>query len=70
MKSAFSVKWAKICEKSYFAESKEFVCPHISIVHVDDSAHNWFSPSVLSMSSAQQKWILVPLLVSLQDGFY
>lgn len=44
MKSAFYVKYAELCGKSYFAESKEFVCPRISVVCVDDSAHNWFSP--------------------------
>lgn len=70
MKSAFYIKYAEICGKSYFAESREFVCPRICIVRVDDSAHNWFSPSVLCVNSAQLKLIPIPLMVSLQSGFY
>lgn len=70
IKSAFCIKYAEICGKSYFAESKEFVCPRISIVCVDDSAHSWFSPPVLCVNSAQLKLILIPLMVSLQSGFY
>lgn len=70
MKSAFCVKYAEICGKSYFAESKEFVFPRISIVCVDDSAHNWFSPPVLCVNCAQLKLILIPLMVGLQSGFY
>lgn len=69
MESAFYIKYAEICGKSYFAESKEFVCPRISVVCVDDSAHNWLSPSVLCVNSAQLKLFPIPLIVSLQSGF-
>lgn len=65
MNSAFYVEYAEICGKSYFAEPKEFVCPHISIVHVDDSAHNWFSPLVFFVNSAQLKLIPIPLMAVL-----
>ena len=31
-KSAFCIKYAEICGKSYFGESMVFECPHIAIV--------------------------------------